>query len=99
MVNDLATSGMIWEMVSDLVNSFFDQNYNKKDNKIMENVATAQVTNYEGKPLYTSLDQYKTATGKRFRMTKEQKARELTREQAFAEFQALPENCLPQANS
>lgn len=36
--------------------------------------------------LYSSIDDYKAVTGRRFRMTKEQKTRSLTREQAFAEF-------------
>ena len=35
--------------------------------------------------LYESIEDYTTQTGKRFRMTKEQKSRELTREQAFKE--------------
>ena len=35
---------------------------------------------------YKDIKQYTELTGKRFRMTKEQKARNLTREQAFSEF-------------
>ena len=35
--------------------------------------------------LYESIAEYTEKTGKRFRMTKEQKSRELTREQAFKE--------------
>ena len=34
---------------------------------------------------YDSIEQYTEKTGKRFRMLKEQKARNLTREQAFEE--------------
>ena len=36
-------------------------------------------------PLYESIEDYTAKTGKRFRMTKEQKQRELSREQAFNE--------------
>jgi len=35
---------------------------------------------------FESIEAYTQATGKRFRMTKEQKARNITREQAFTEF-------------
>jgi hypothetical protein len=35
---------------------------------------------------YTTLEEYTTYTNKRFRMTKDQKARNLTREQAFEEY-------------
>lgn len=37
---------------------------------------------------YASPEEYKRATGKRFRMTKEQKARGISREEAFREFMA-----------
>jgi len=36
--------------------------------------------------LEESLDEYKSRTGKRFRMTKEQKSRGLSRDEAFTEF-------------
>lgn len=37
---------------------------------------------------YESIDHYSRETGKRFRMTKDQKQRNLTRKQAFEEFNA-----------
>ena len=37
-------------------------------------------------PLYESIEEYTAKTGKRFRMTKEQKSRELSRDEAFVEF-------------
>ena len=37
-------------------------------------------------PLYESIKAYSADTGKRFRMTKEQKSRGLSRDAAFAEF-------------
>jgi len=36
-------------------------------------------------PVYESIEDYTEQTGKRFRMTKDQKTRNLTREEAFAE--------------
>ena len=38
------------------------------------------------KDKFGTIDEYRELTGKRFRMTKEQKERNLTREQAFLEF-------------
>jgi hypothetical protein len=35
---------------------------------------------------YESIEQYTQVTGKRFRMTKDQKARNISREEAFQEF-------------
>ena len=40
----------------------------------------------EEKNLYENIEDYKQKTGKRFRMTKDQKLRKLTREAAFIEF-------------
>lgn len=37
-------------------------------------------------PQYASIEEYRRATGKRYRMTKEQKLRGLTRDQSFLEF-------------
>ena len=39
----------------------------------------------ESNPAYTCIAEYTEQTGKRFRMTKEQKSRNLTREEAFSE--------------
>ena len=37
-------------------------------------------------PLFENIDQYQATSGKRFRMTKDQMARGISREQAFTEF-------------
>ena len=37
-------------------------------------------------PLFETIEQYKKTTGKKFRMTKEQKARKISREEAFKEY-------------
>ena len=39
----------------------------------------------ENTPIYESIEDYTTKTGKRFRMTKQQKSRNLSREEAFTE--------------
>jgi len=41
---------------------------------------------------YGTIEEYTAATGKRFRMTKDQKERGLTREEAFAELHLNEEN-------
>ena len=41
---------------------------------------------------YSTIEEYTAATGKRFRMTKDQKERGLTREEAFAEIHLNEEN-------
>lgn len=43
-------------------------------------------TNNQPNAQYESIEHYSQTTGKRFRMTKEQKAREISREEAFQEF-------------
>ena len=37
-------------------------------------------------PLFESIEQYQTTSGKRFRMTKDQVGRNISREEAFQEF-------------
>lgn len=58
--------------------------------KLQKIVADAMKTQLKGetKPpvKYGSIEEYKRITGKRFRMTQEQRQRNITREQAFAEF-------------
>jgi len=58
--------------------------------KIEELVDKAMRSNFGGKSSerwpFKSIEDYKTRTGKKFRMTKKQKEVGLTREQAFEEF-------------
>lgn len=42
--------------------------------------------------MYKSIEEYTQATGKRFRMTADQKARNLTRIEAFSEFDGISSN-------
>ena len=43
-------------------------------------------------PMYSTIEEYCVGTGKRFRMTKDQKERGLTREEAFTELYINEEN-------
>ena len=63
-------------------------NVNDKLEQIVNDAMTRQLRG-DSKPqeaLYESIDQYTKLTGKRFRMTKDQKNRNLSREEAFQEF-------------
>ena len=63
----------------DLLDKLIEQAFRgafKKETKLQKNEETV---------LYESIQDYTTQTGKRFRMTKDQKTRGLTREEAFNE--------------
>lgn len=61
--------------------------------KELDNIVTSymknelrQQTEPQTQPLFETVDQYQQATGKRFRMTKDQKTRGISRQDAFKEF-------------
>ena len=63
----------------------------KEDNKLEQIVNDAMTRQLRGDrqqqtALYESIEHYTQMTGKRFRMTKDQKGRNLSRDQAFQEF-------------
>jgi len=63
-------------------------NVNDKLEQIVNDAMTRQLRG-DSKPqsaLYESIEHYTQMTGKRFRMTKDQKARSISREEAFQEF-------------
>lgn len=63
-------------------------NVNDKLEQIVNDAMTRQLRG-DSKPqtaLYENIEHYSQVTGKRFRMTKDQKTRNLTREDAFLEF-------------
>lgn len=80
--NDLYTE------LTKLVDSAFDKHFKgkKMDNNQTQLTLFNQATAENSSPKYLTVEEYTKATGKRFRMTKEQVQREITREQAFAEF-------------
>lgn len=59
-----------------------EENVEKKTEEVEGVVKDSHIE----QPKYKNIAEYMAATGKRYRMTKEQKERGLTREQAFAEF-------------
>lgn len=69
--------------IEDLIDSAFGTKLRKKimeENQTVEEVGTVRV--------FESADAYRKETGKRFRMTKDQKSRGLDRNAAWAEFAA-----------
>lgn len=80
--NDLYTE------LTKLVDSAFDKHFKgkKMDNNQTQFSQPTQTTANNTSPKYLTIEEYTKATGKRFRMTKEQTQREISREQAFAEF-------------
>lgn len=70
--------------VSELLTKTFSKYY-KKDSTMNDNTQQAVDSNSKRYP-YASIEEYSNATGKRFRITKEQKERGLSREEAFMEF-------------
>lgn len=80
--NDLYTE------LTNLVDSAFEKHFKgkKMDNNQTQLTQSNQNTASNTNPKYLTIEEYTKATGKRFRMTKEQVQRKITREQAFAEF-------------
>jgi|GEM_PF-5427915 len=64
-------------------------NVNDKLEQIVNDAMTRQLrgtNSVNANPQFDSIEHYTKMTGKRFRMTKEQKARNISREDAFQEF-------------
>lgn len=64
---------------------------NSANDKLEKLVNDAMARNLRGEvrpaeTLYETIEQYTRLTGKRFRMTKDQKTRQISREDAFREF-------------
>ena len=81
-----------YEELSRYINKAFDGAFGRKEikPKVRKPIMQTQPepAPQEEQPqeaLYESIEDYTGKTGKRFRMTKDQKQRELSREQAFAE--------------
>ena len=74
-----------YTMLEQLIDAAFDNNLGKKKEKPMEMQELAPSEEETQTLVYESIEEYTSKTGKRFRMLKDQKARGLTREEAFAE--------------
>jgi hypothetical protein len=62
---------------------------NEKLEQIVDNYMTRQLRAKDepaAQPLFESIEQYQESSGKRFRMTKDQVSRGISRETAFQEF-------------
>lgn len=68
---------MFTEMIDKAFDSVFDKN--QEDKKLKSHTCS-------NANIYESIEDYKEKTGKRFRMTKDQKQRGLSRQEAFVEF-------------
>ena len=81
-----------FKLLSQMIDDAFSNHYNKKEKK-MENQPQPEPRESElivaqaerSTTAYLTIEDYTRQTGKRFRMTKDQKARDLSREQAFTE--------------
>jgi len=76
-----------YTMIEQLIDTAFDTQLGKKKEKPMKTkLEFAHQPEEEAQTLvYESIEDYTSRTGKRFRMLKDQKARGLTREEAFTE--------------
>ena len=72
------------QILTDLIDDLFSNHYNKETKMQPEPMKSAPLQE-QSPTLYESIQDYKEKTGKRFRMTKEQKARNLSRDEAFNE--------------
>ena len=85
------TDDKFYEELSNLINGAFDGTFGRKTTKpkvrkpIMKNQYELPSQEDHFPNLYESIEDYTAQTGKRFRMTKEQKSRDLSREEAFNE--------------
>jgi len=85
------TDDKFYEELSNLINGAFDGAFGRKvpTPKIRKPIMKTETIDDPARDhfpnLYESIQDYTQQTGKRFRMTKEQKSRNLSREQAFSE--------------
>jgi hypothetical protein len=77
----------ILDHITQSVEKAFNKHFKEKS---MDNITQTQTNNTQdntqSKAVYQSIQEYTAATGKRFRMTKEQTQRNISREEAFREF-------------
>jgi hypothetical protein len=86
------------EMLTALIDGAFANHYSSKENK-MNTQSQPEVKPFDELiPLYESIEDYTEKTGKRFRMTKDQKQRNLSREEAFSEFTQIEKETLGELN-
>mgnify|MGYP003676881215 CR=1 FL=1 len=92
------TDDKFFDELSSLISNAFDGVFGRSEPK--PKVPSFTKTN-EAKPftsLYESIEDFTAKTGKRFRMTKDQKQRNLTRDEAFSEFTQIEKDTLGELN-
>ena len=72
-----------FKFITDLIDEIFDDHYSEK--KVVPDEIAHEIMMTTKTSFYESIEEYTNVTGKRFRMTKDQKARDLSREDAFTE--------------
>ncbi len=78
------TDDKFYEELSNLISDAFDGAFGRKPTEPkLEKSAPAEEQTPSTPALYESIEDYTVKTGKRFRMTKEQKNLGMTREEAF----------------
>jgi len=75
------TDNKTLEMLMSLIDGAFSNHYSSKENEITP--APKEEITPKTPALYESIEDYTAKTGKRFRMTKDQKNLGMTREEAF----------------
>jgi hypothetical protein len=90
MENKKRVEDELWQFISDVVDKAFSDVYNEDSPQVVKEKpvtpkkeSAKTLDNLD--PIYESISDYTNQTGKRFRMTKDQKTRGLTREEAFTE--------------
>jgi len=83
------------DKLSNLIDDAFDRVFGREStpNDTIEKLAPIEELSTTH-ALYESIEDYTIQTGKRFRMTKEQKERNLTRDEAFSEFTNIEKDIL-----
>ena len=84
MSNNNKQTDRTFDILSDLIDEVFSNHYNKETKMEMQPLKTPNGEQAQTQ-VYESIQDYTEKTGKRFRMTKDQKSRQLSREAAFAE--------------
>jgi hypothetical protein len=93
------TDEKFFDELSSLINDAFDGVFGRKASqpKVTKPAPKKELTPTTP-ALYESIEDYTAKTGKRFRMTKEQKQRNLTRDEAFSEFTQIENDILGEMN-
>lgn len=83
MNNEEENQERFYKVLEDVIDQAFRQSWVNVENKKKDK-------NNTPRQIYESIQDYKTKTGKRFRMTRDQVSRGLTRDEAFKEIWQSP---------